>query len=157
MSLTAEYQLGSPQQPLPLSDVARAVSDLTVQLEGTEQLQSGLMLFLIRVTGPSFDGLDAAFEESPHVGKHSLISEIGSTRLYQLTMMFQRPSVIEELMSAEIVTEAVTILPNGWRIKQQFADRDEFAKVREFTRNMDISFHLNQLYESASTDIDLIG
>lgn len=60
-------------------------------------------------------------------------------------------------MSAEIVTEAVTTLSDGWRITQQFADRDELAKVREFARNMDISFHLNQLYESASPDRDLIG
>lgn len=60
-------------------------------------------------------------------------------------------------MSAEIVTEAVTILPDGWRIKQQFADRDELIKLREAARNMDISFQLNRLYESASTDSDLIG
>lgn len=36
MSFTAKYRLGSLQQPL--SDVARTVPDLTIQLEGTEQL-----------------------------------------------------------------------------------------------------------------------
>jgi hypothetical protein len=74
MSLTAEFRLRTPQ--LPLSDVAGAVPNLTVHIEDDEQLQSGPMLFLIRITGPSFDGLDAALEASPLVGKHSLISEV---------------------------------------------------------------------------------
>lgn len=78
MSLTAEFRLHSSQ--LPLSDVASAMPDLTVQIEDDEQLQSGPLLFLIRVTGPSFDGLDAALEASPLVGNHSLITKRTRTR-----------------------------------------------------------------------------
>jgi predicted DNA binding protein len=60
-------------------------------------------------------------------------------------------------MSSKMVSEEVTVLPDGWQVKQLFAGRDEFDKIRDFARNMDISFHLDRLYESTSTDADLIG
>lgn len=155
MGLTAEFRLCSPL--LPLIDVASAVPDLTVHIEGDEQLQSGPLLFLLRVTGPSFDGLDAALEKSPLIEKYSLISEVGSTRLYQLIMTIQRPSAVENVMAGKMVSESVTVLPDGWQVKQLFADRNEFTNLRNFARSMDISFQLDRLYESDSTDADLIG
>lgn len=155
MSLTAEYRLRTPY--LPLSDVVGAVPDLTIQIEDEEQLQSGPLLFLIRVTGPSFNELDVALDASPLIEKYSLISEVGSTRLYQLTMTIHRPAAVEKILSSKMVAEGVTVLPDGWQVKQLFASRDEFTEVRDFARRMDISFQLDRLYESTSTDTELIG
>lgn len=155
MSLTAEFQLQSPR--LPLIDVAGAVPDLTFRLQSTEQPQSGPQVFFVRVTGSSFDGVDAALEESSSVSEYFRISEVGSIRMYQLVLTSARPAFLDDRMFHKTFPESVTITPNGWRIKQQFANRDELTTYQEFWRTKDFSFHLDRLYDSHTTDTELIG
>lgn len=155
MSLTAEFQLRSPR--LPLIDVAAAVPGLTFQLESAEQPQSGPLVFFIRVTGSSFDGVDTALTESSFVSEYFLISEIDSIRMYQLVLTSARPTFLDDRMFHKAFPENVTIMPDGWRIKQQFVDRDELAAYQEFWRTKDFSFHLDRLYDSNRTDAELIG
>lgn len=155
MSLTAEFQLRSPR--LPLIDVAAALPDLTFRLKSENQPQSGPAVFFIQVTGPSFDGVDTALTESGYVSEHFLISEIGSIRMYQLVLAGPRPEFYDKRMFQKTFPESVTIMPDGWRIKRQFVDRDEFIAAQEFWRTMGFSIHLDRLYESHTTDTELIG
>jgi predicted DNA binding protein len=155
MSLTAEFRLQSPR--LPLIDVAAAVPELTFHLESAEQPRSGPTVFFIRVTGSSFDGVDTALTESSSVEEYFLISEVGSIRMYQLVLDGPRPASLDKRMFHKTFPESVTIRPDGWRIKQQFANRDELTTYREFWRTMDFSFRLDRLYDSHSTDAELIG
>lgn len=157
MSLTAEYHLHSPR--LPLIDVADAVPDLMIRLESTEQPQSGPIVFFIRVTGPSFDGVAGALTESPSVREYFLISEIESIRIYQVVLTEPRPESLDTRPFHKTFPERVTIMPDGWYVKQQFANRDELLTYREFwrTMDMDFTFRLDRLYDSHSTDADLIG
>lgn len=155
MALTAEFQLRSPE--LPLVDVAAAVPDLTFQLVDDEQTQSGPAVFFVRATSSSFDGVDAAFSEALSVKEYFLISEVGSTRAYQVVLGDSRSTQFDELTFKKMFPERVTIISDGWYIKQQFANRDEFAAYRELCRSIDFTFHLDRLYDSTSTDTDLIG
>lgn len=155
MSLTAEYHVRTSQ--LPLSDVAAAMPTLTVQLEGSEQLHSGSLVLFIRATGLSFDGLDTALADAPIVEDKYLISEGETVRRYQLITIGRRPPYLDDLMTSRMLPETITVLPDGWRITQQFADRDAFATCREFWRDLDASFHLERLYDSHTTDAELIG
>lgn len=155
MALIAEFQLRSPR--LPLVDVAAAVPETTLQLEGGEQSGSGSFVFFIRATGSTFNGLDTALEESPLVEEHYRVSEVGSMRLYQLVMASRRPTAVDELALGKTFSESLTFLPNGWRLRQRFADRQEFAKLRDLCREFGLSFELDRLYSATSTDEDLIG
>lgn len=157
MSLTAEFRLHSPR--LPLIDVAEAVPDLTIRLESTEQPQTGPTVFFIRVTGPSFDGIADALTESTSVREHFLISEVESIRIYQVILTGPHPESIDNRIFYKTFPESVTITSDGWYIKQQFANRDEFISYRKFWRGMDMdfSFRLDRLYDSHSTDAELIG
>lgn len=51
----------------------------------------------------------------------------------------------------------MTVLSDGWRVKRQFTNRDEFATFRDAIRDKGVSFELDRLYTSNSTDIELIG
>ncbi|MFC6964503.1 helix-turn-helix domain-containing protein [Halocatena marina] len=155
MSLTAEFQLLSKE--LPLVDVATAMSDLSFQLIDEQQTQSGPVIFIIRATGRSFDGMSTALKESPDIREHILISEVGPTRTYHLVLSGPYPAEMDELSSQRMVIERLTFTVQGWRIKIQFPNRDEFNEYREFSRKMGLSFHLERLYESTSTDAGLIG
>lgn len=155
MSLIAECQLRAPD--LPFGTVVAAVPDLTLELESMEQPQSGPLVLFIRATAPAFDGLDAALEDSPFVREYFLISEVGSMRLYQLILTISRPPFVDEILTRKRFPESVTMRADGLYVKQQFANRDEFATWRELHRNAGISVHLDRLYESTSTDADLIG
>lgn len=155
MGLIAEFRLRSPQ--LPLVDVAAAVPGVTLQLEGGEQSGTGSFVFFIRATGSAFEGLEDAFDESPFVEEQYLISEVGSIRLYQLVMASHRPSAVDEWALGKTFSESLTFFPGGWRLRQQFADREEFARLRELCRDIGISFELDRLYQATATDDDLIG
>lgn len=155
MSLTAEFKLRSPR--LPLTDVAGAMSDLTFRLESAEQPHSGPVVFFIRVTGPSFEGVDAAFTESTSVSEQFLISEVESVQMHQLVLADARPAFLDTLWFHKTFPESVTIVADGWRIKQQFANRDEFSAYQEFWQAIDFSFDLDRLYDSTSTDAELMG
>ncbi|MFC6766369.1 helix-turn-helix domain-containing protein [Natrinema soli] len=134
-----------------------SIPDLTLELESMEQPHTGPLVLFIRATGPSFDGLDATFEDASFVENHVLISEVGTMRLYQLILTIRRPPFLEEIVLQKRFPESVTIRADGVYVKQQFADRDEFATWRELHRDAGISVHLDRLYESTSTDTDLIG
>jgi DNA-directed RNA polymerase specialized sigma24 family protein len=155
MSLIAECQLRAPD--LPFVDVVTAIPDLTVELESMEQPHTGPLVLFIRATAPSFDGLDAALDDSPFVEDSFLISEVGSIRLYQLILTIRRPPFLDEIVVRKRFPESVTIRDDGLYIKQQFANRDEFATWRESHHDAGISVHLDRLYESTTTDTDLIG
>lgn len=155
MGLTAEFQLRSPQ--LPLTNVAGAMSDLTFRLESAKQPHSGPVVFFVRVSGPSFEGMKAAFTESPSVSEHVLISEVESMRMYQLVLANARPAFLDTLWFHKTFPESVVIMPDGWRIKQQFTNRDEFSEYREFWQTLDFSFILDRLYDSTNTDAEVIA
>ncbi|WP_248904721.1 helix-turn-helix domain-containing protein [Halocatena marina] len=155
MGLTAEFRLQSPR--LPLIDVASAVPDLTFRLESTDQPQSGPVVFFIRVTGSSFDGVDAALTDSPSVKEHVRISEIGSIRIYQVVLTGPRPEYLDKRMFYKTFPESITIASDGWYIKQQLADRNELLAYQEFWQTRGFSFRLDRLYDSHSTDTELIG
>lgn len=155
MSLIAECQLHAPD--LPFSNVVASIPDLTLELESMEQPRSGPLVLFIRATAPAFDGLDGALEGSPFLREYFLISEIGSMRLYQFVLTISRPSFVDEIVTRKRFPERVTMRAGGVYVKQQFADRDEFASWRELHRNAGVSVHLDRLYESTSTDADLIG
>lgn len=155
MTLTAEFRLDSYQ--LPLVDVAAAVPDLTLQLVHSEQPETGPFVFFIRASGSSFDGLEPALDHSPWIGDRVRITETESMRVYQLVTTSRRPTAIERLRLGETYTESVTFLPNGWRMCQQFADRDAFTTFRDSCSEMDLSFHLDRLYDVDVTDIELMG
>lgn len=155
MSLTAEYKLQSPR--LPLIDVAAAVPEVTIQLESAEQPYSGPVVFFIQVRGSSFDGVDTALNESSSINKYFLISEIQSIRMYQLVLKGARPAFLDKRIFHRTFTERVTITSDGWRIKQQFANRDDLATYQKFWRTKDFSFRLDRLYDSRTTDTELIG
>lgn len=155
MALTAEFQLQSPE--LPLVDVAADVPNLTFELVDDEQTQSGPVVFIIRANGQTFNGLRTALQGSPYVREHTLISDVESTQIYQVVMDGPQPAELDELSFQKTVVEQLTITADGWHIRQQFATRDEFDAYREFCRENDGSFHLKRLYESTSTDAELIG
>lgn len=155
MSLTAEFRLGSHR--LPLVDVADAVPDVTLQLENGEQPTSGPFVLFIRATGASFDGIESALDRSPWVQEFFLISDTNMIRIYQIVTTSRRPSPVEELRLGKTHLESVNFLANGWQMSQQFADRAELATFRDSCEEMNISFHLDRLYDSTSTDMDLIG
>jgi hypothetical protein len=134
MSLIAECQLRAPD--LPFVDVVAAIPNLTVELENMEQPHIGPLVLFIRATAPSFDGLDAALDDSPFIEDSFLISEIVVRKRFP---------------------ESVIIRAAGVYVKQQFANRDEFATWRESHCAAGIPVHLDRLYESTTTDTDLIG
>lgn len=155
MALTAEFRLRHPE--LPLVDVAGSTPDLMFRLIDEEQTQSGPIVFTIRATGSSFQNMHTALRDSLYVEDYTLISEIGSTRTYQIIMDGPYPEELDELAFQKTVVEQLTITVDGWHIRQQFATRDEFDAIREFCRKNANSFHLERLYESTSTDAELIG
>lgn len=59
-----------------------------------------------------------SLEHSPLIDELVRISEVGSTQPYQLTMPFQPPAAVVELLSGEMVSEAVTVLPDRSGIRQ---------------------------------------
>ncbi|MFC4987365.1 helix-turn-helix domain-containing protein [Saliphagus infecundisoli] len=155
MSLIVECQLRAPD--LPFGNVVDAVPDLTLELESMEQSHSGPLVLFIRATAPSFDGLRSGLEDSPFVEDYFLISEVESMRLYQLILTIRRPPLFDELLVRKRFPESVTIRADGLYVKQQFANHDEFATWRYFHRDMGISVQIDRLYESTSTDAELIG
>ncbi|MFH5801138.1 helix-turn-helix domain-containing protein [Haladaptatus sp. CMAA 1911] len=155
MSLTAEFKLQSPQ--LPLTDVAATAPDLRFQLESAEQPRSGPVVFFIRVTGSSFNGVETALDESASVRESVLISEISSIRMYQIISDSPRPAFLDTLWFQKTFPESVVISPDGWRVKQQFTNRDEFTAYREFWCSIGFSFHLDRLYNAQTPDSELIG
>ena len=155
MSLTAEFQLRSPL--LPLTNVAGALSNLTFQLESAEQPQSGPVVFFVRVSGPSFEGVKTAFAESSSISEHVLVSEVESMRMYQLVLSGARPAFLDNLWFHETFPESVVIMADGWRIKQQFANRGELSEYRGFWQSIDFSFTLDRLYDATNTDAEMIG
>lgn len=155
MSLTAEFQLRSPR--LPLTNVAGVLADLTLRLESAEQPHSGPVVFFVRVSGPSFEEVQTTFTEASSVSEHVLISEVGSIQRYQLVLADARPVFLDKLWFHKTFPESVVIMPDGWYIKQQFANRDELSKYREFWQSVDFSFALDRLYDSTSTDTEVIG
>jgi predicted DNA binding protein len=155
MALTAEFQLRHSE--LPLVDVATDVPDLTFELIDHEQTRSGLVAYIIRANGQSFDGLRTALQDASYVSEHTLISDIESTQIYQVVMEELPPVELDELSLSKIFVEQLTITADGWYIRQQFATQDEFDAYREFFRENDGSFHLQRLYDSTSTDAELIG
>lgn len=155
MTLTAEFRLGSYQ--LPFVGVAAAVPDLTLRLVHGEQPESGPFVFFVRASGSSFDGLEPAFDRSPWIGEHTLITETVSMRVYRLVTTSRRPPAVERLRLGNTYTESVTFLPDGWRMRQQFADRDAFTTFRDCCSGMALSFDLDRLYEVDATDTKLMG
>jgi predicted DNA binding protein len=69
----------------------------------------------------------------------------------------QRSRAIGKLQLGQTYTESVTFLPDGWRQRQQSADRDALAAVREACSKMDLSFYLDRLYDTTTSAIYLIG
>lgn len=155
MSLTAEFQLRSPR--LPLTSVAGALSGLTFRLESAEQPQSGPVVFFVRVSGPSFEGVKTALAGSSSISEYVLISDVGSIRMYQLVLSDARPAFLDNLWFHKTFPESVVITSDGWRIKQQFANRDELSKYREFWQSIDFSFSLDRLYDATRSEAEVIG
>lgn len=155
MTLTGEFRLESYR--LPLVDVAAAVPEVTLRLVYGEQPDTGPFVFFVRASGSTFDGLERAFDRSPWIRDHDRISETEWMRVYRLESTSHRPNAIEKLRFGRTYTESVTFLSDGWRISQQFADRDALATFRDACDEMDLSFRLDRLYDTNTTNIELIG
>ncbi|RRJ28913.1 helix-turn-helix domain-containing protein [Halocatena pleomorpha] len=156
MGLIAEYQV--TYRRLPLTDVATAVPEMTLDLTVGQPNQAGLPPFVTRATGEAFGALERAFEASTFVRSHSLIARGRSTREYQLLpaasmeeqlgTTVSQPERLRALSDNESIVERITVVPEGWVQRRWFADRAAFLEYCAFWRENAASFSVHRLTES---------
>lgn len=145
MGLTAEFRLLSDYG---LVNIARTVPDCTITVEHDEQTVSGPIVFVLRIVCRSFEEFEAALEDEADIKKFALISAEDSVRLYHVVWEGPHPEEMDELTLNKTFIKRQWITNEGYHLKAEFADREEFAAYRDSCRKMGVGFQLDRLYES---------
>lgn len=155
MGLTATFHLSSPA--LPFTDVAASQPGLQFQFihwEGTDQ---GLALVILKVTGDELDSLDSTFAAASSVEQWSLINDSGSSHIYKVIPADEIGANFDEIDLQNGVPETVTVMPDGWRVRGLFPNREALIGLRTFCEENGIGFRLEELSESQNTERERFG
>jgi predicted DNA binding protein len=154
MGLTAQFRLSSPT--LPLVDVAAAVPDTRLALEGTRPRDADRPVTFLRAVGRSVEALERAFEHDSFVVSYALVSEEPGSRLYRIVGDGGPDYDLDELTSRKAVFDGPRITPSGWLVTGEFSDREELVALREFFLDNGVDFTLERLSASDYEPLDLL-
>jgi len=135
MGLVAEFEIHC--EGLPLVEVARSLPDASVLLE-LQYNHGRRPLFLITVTEADHSTTADALTDAYDVGEWSFVGQAGDTRRYQAhpALSFAEQlgdhvddlAGLEALATVEAIVERIEVVPQGWRQRGWFADRDAFRQ-----------------------------
>jgi len=158
MGLVAEFDIDC--QALPLAGVAADVPDATLVLD-MQYNHGDRPLFLVTAQDGSRAAIEDALTDAYDVGEWTLVGQAGATRRYQV-----RPALsleaqlgehlddlagLEALATADAIIERIEVVPDGWRQKGWFADRDEFAQFSSFWQH-NAGFRLHRLTRDGESE-----
>lgn len=143
--IIAEYTLDHPV----LRQTLKRVPGMEIAWEDSYAGPEGVMRMIAWIEDEDFEAVDAAVDDDPTVANPTVLTEVGTRRLYRFDLVDEgsESSIMPVLVEVGGVHQSVTATAEGWRNRSQFPDREAFQRVYRFCLDHGIDFTFNRIYE----------
>ena len=148
MAFVAEVRLSHPD--LPLVPTITAGTDATIRHE-YEVVGEDVLLF-VSVFGEDYAELEAAFVSDHTVSEPTRVATFSNRAVYRVRKETDLDLIPQHCTEHGLFVFKMTSGDEGWILRLHLPEREVLREFRAYCRAHDISFHVNQLYESAPTD-----
>ncbi|WP_415381748.1 helix-turn-helix domain-containing protein [Halosimplex sp. TS25] len=146
MSLFAEFQI--PSTDFALSSTLDRLPDLVVEIDRVAATDE-LLTPYFWVSDVDLDVFESVAAEDPTVSDLRRLDDFESASLYRASWTGDVDTVVYAYTQGGATILEAKGQDGVWDIKIRFDDRDPFDEFRAFTDDRDVSFRLEQLYETS--------
>jgi len=155
MTLVADFYLETPV----LRNALTTVPEMTVAVEQQTLRDSKPFVLSFWASEGDFGAFDAALNDDPTVADATILGEFDDRRLYQveLTDEAERQMTYHAWADLGGVFVSSEWVGDRWRVRIRFPDRERLRKYVDYCERRELTFDLQQLYESAGREDDSFG
>ncbi|WP_459193930.1 helix-turn-helix domain-containing protein [Halosimplex sp. J119] len=146
MSLFAEFQI--PSTEFALSSTLERLPDLVVEIDRVAATDE-LLTPYFWVSETDLEAFESVAAEDPTVDDLRRLDDFESASLYRATWTGNVDTVVYAYTQAGATILEAKGQAGVWDVKIRFDDREPFDEFRAYTDRHDISFRLEQLYETS--------
>ncbi|SEV98903.1 helix-turn-helix domain-containing protein [Natrinema salifodinae] len=149
MGFIAEVHLGHDE--LPLVPTIERCPDVALRYEYGATPSERRVRF-VSAFGGEYEALEAAMRSDPTVSNPTRVATFENRAIYRVRVDTDLEIVPDRCADQGLFVFTVTSGTEGWVTRVYLPDRDALSAFRTECRNRDISFRINQLYDSSVSD-----
>ncbi|ELZ09991.1 helix-turn-helix domain-containing protein [Natrialba aegyptia] len=112
----------------------------------------GAVTYFVSLFTDEYERLEASMEADPTVSNPIRVATFDNRVIYRVQLETERELVPERCAKRGLFVFTITSGSGGWNARVHFPDREALMEFREYCREQDIAFRVDQLYESSASD-----
>lgn len=145
MSLVLEWRQAAPF--VKITDVPSEVPEMDLTVERWRVESDERVRAFILADGTAFETFESELEGLKTVEEFSLISEVGSARMYQVRFISKTQHMPEHSGVKGVISD-IEIQSDGLHITAHFQNREEVVKLIEFLEEKGLEVETHSIYET---------
>ncbi|RQG95372.1 helix-turn-helix domain-containing protein [Natrarchaeobius chitinivorans] len=135
---------------LPLTPTIAVRPDVTIRYEYA--VRTDRTKVFVSVFGDDHATLESSLEADPTVSSPQRVGTFENRSIYRITLETDREIVPDRCAERGLFVFTMTSGEIGWIVRVHFPDRETLTAYREYCIDRNVSFRVNQLYDSTASD-----
>ncbi|MFC4989742.1 MULTISPECIES: helix-turn-helix domain-containing protein [Saliphagus] len=139
-------EVGLALEDLSLEHTLTAIEGLECEVERLVADDEARVMPFLWVEAPDLEGLDEVFEEDDTVDEVSLVTDLGTERLYRMEWVARIDALVRILVEENGTVLSARADAEGWSLRLLFPTREAVSRTHSYCREKEIGLEIRTIY-----------